>query len=174
MSLRAWWKLGYERFVESFSAFDAADPARIFRGLLSRSAERLVRAASVDQAGALFSSACAALGAICYLLDLELTEADWASARADALASPGALQDVHASMLVRFVSSPEAFRQDALQALLAAGVVPDVRANVDEESRRAALELAANYLMRFLIAYASQCSAAEDPAVVGFQQLAAE
>lgn len=171
MPLDSWWDLSYASFVETFSGIDPTDPGRIFRGVLARNADIIVRTPALEDEGQLFFPICATLGSTCYLLSLALTSVDWASARADVVATPGQLTNVHSSMFLQVVEPAEAFRQDASQALTAAGVIPNVTVTTSEAARTAALHVAAPYLMRLLIAYGRRCDQATDPAIVAFRQL---
>jgi hypothetical protein len=107
----------------------------------------------LDPGGALYGPICFVLAASCRRLRIEPGEREWIAAIKNVLRLDARVREVAETAALPLGTPAAIFKQQLDEALVNAGVT-DRPTILDRHNREVALGLAANWAMRFLIAYA--------------------
>ncbi len=149
------------RFCEGtlLAASDTSEHRAIIAHLmLTRSAKELVHA-DLDREGSLYKPTCLVLATAARELGLALRRQNWKAALGNVFRLREQLEKM-TSAPFRVDSSANLLKEVLDESLVNAGVT-DRPTILVEENRRLALALAVNWAMRFLIAYALECTPTE-------------
>ncbi|MBI5515221.1 MAG: hypothetical protein HY909_15700 [Deltaproteobacteria bacterium] len=122
--------------------------------VLTRNAKAIVHG-ELDRGGALYTPLCFVLAAACRRLDLAPGEREWLSAIKNVHRLEGQLREVGEASAWPVGTPASIFKQHLDEALVNAGVT-DRPTILDHHNRQLALGLAANWGLRFLVAYAME------------------